>query len=301
MKNRKIAVFTTVYPEGKHFLPDFFSSLSNQTDKDFDLWIGLDRLCEAELDGFVCGDYPVTCIERKKLESNISLRQRAIEQMIEKYEGIVFLDSDDILLPSRVSAARLALKHYDMYGCAMKIIDEDGSDLGITFNLPSEYQITSLVSRFNIFGMSNTCYSSELLNKCLPFPTDCILLDWFVATRAWAHDARMVFDQIERMEYRQYSQNTARVLPPFTREQILKSTDLVLQHYNLVLDNIPELPNEKQILMEQAQSYVISFKDSITKFPEKFIEYLGNLNRLPPRHIWWSCVANPELEAVWKN
>jgi hypothetical protein len=301
MHKRTIAIFTTTYPEGKPFLPDFFRSVSDQTDGDFDLWIGLDRLREAELGEFVSNDYPVTCIERKSGESNISLRQRAVERMIEKYEGIVFVDSDDILLPSRVSAARSALKHYDVYGCAMHIIDEKGNDKQNSFHMPHDADFSTLLPRFNIFGMSNTGYSSEILKKTLPFPDDCILLDWFVATRAWAHDARLVFDQAERMQYRQYSLNTARVLPPFTREQIIKSTGLVLQHYNLVLHNITELPDAKRILLEQAQSYVISFNDSITQFPERLTDYVVKLNRLPAHHIWWSCVAHPKLEAIWKN
>lgn len=300
MHNNNIAVFTTVYPEGIQFLPDFFSSLSNQTDKDFDLWIGLDRLREAELGGFLSEDYSVTCIERKNKESNVSLRQRVIGQMVEKYEGIVFLDSDDILLSSRISTACSALKHYDVYGCAMKIIDENGDDKKISFCMPYDAGISSLLPRFNIFGFTNTCYSSALLKDCLPFPPDCILLDWFIATRAWAHGARMVFDRVERMQYRQHSLNTARVLPPFTPEQIIKSTKLVLQHYDFVLHHIPELHEAKRVLIEQAQSYVLSFYDSIMQ-PEKLINYVRILNLLPPHHIWWSCVAHPELEAVWKN
>jgi hypothetical protein len=183
MKNNTLALFTTVYPEGKQFLPDFFTSLSDQTDTKFDLFIGLDRIHEAEVDKFLSDDYPVTFIERKNNESNISLRQRAVERIIEQYNGVIFVDSDDILITTRVSAGRSSLDHYDMYGCAMKIIDERGADLGISFHMPSDSHIASLLPRFNIFGMSNTCYSSEILKMCMPFPIDCVLLDWFVATR----------------------------------------------------------------------------------------------------------------------
>ena len=301
MQKKTIALFTTVYPEGKQFLCDFFSSLSAQTDNDFDLWIGLDRIRETKLNEYICDDYQAICIEQKNNESNISLRQRAMKEMVELYPGVIFVDSDDILAPSRISAARSSLKHYDMYGCAMKIIDVNGADLHVSFQMPSGTDITSLLPRFNIFGMSNTCYSTDLLKKCLPFPTDCILLDWFVATRAWAQNVRMCFDSVQQMYYRQYSSNTARVLPPFTQEQIIKSTELVLQHYNNVLNNIPELPNTKRILIENAQNYVEAFNYSIKQSPEKLQRYIIGLNNLPPNHIWWSCIAHPELEGLWKN
>jgi hypothetical protein len=301
MQKNSIALFTTSYPEGKQFLPDFFTSLSAQTDTKFDLWVGLDRIQEKELDEFLCDDYPVTFIEREKNESNISLRQHAIEQMIENYNGIIFVDSDDILAETRVYAGRSSLEHNEVYGCAMKIIDERGVDLGISFQMPSDRNIASLLPWFNIFGMSNTCYSSEILKKCLPFPIDCVLLDWFVATRAWANDACMFFDPVQRMSYRQHSSNTARVIPPFTQEQIIKSTNLVLNHYSLVLNNIPELPDSKRILIETAQKYVESFNNSITPSPATLQEYILRLNKLPPNHIWWSCVAHPRLETVWKN
>jgi glycosyltransferase involved in cell wall biosynthesis len=301
MPTNTVAVFTTVYPEGKKYLSDFFSSLTAQTDQDFDLWIGFDRLQSDELNEYIHNDSGTTCIERKKSESNISLRQDAIEKITKKYDGVVFVDSDDILAPSRVAAARSSLEKYEVYGCAMKIIDEDGSDLGISFHLPSGSHIKSLLPRFNVFGMSNTCYSTETLKKCLPFPSDCVLLDWFVATRAWARGSSMVFDPVQRMSYRQHSANTARVIPPFTPEQIQKATNLVLQHYHLVLTEIPELRGSKCILIENAQKYVESFEMLIQQNPRAFQKYVQRINALPPNHIWWSCVAHPDLEEVWKN
>jgi hypothetical protein len=298
---KKIALFTTVYPEGKQFLPDFFTSLSTQKDKKFDLWVGLDRTQEAELDEFFSDIYKVIFIERKNTESNSSFRQRAIELMIERYNIIIFVDSDDILSDTRVSSSRSSLEYHDMYGCAMKIIGEQGEDLNLLFDMPPDSRIESILPRFNIFGMSNTCYSSDILKKCLPFPIDCVLLDWFVATRAWALGARIYFDPVQRMSYRQHSLNIARVIAPFTEKQIIESTKLVLAHYNLVLSKIPELHESKRRLIQDSQEYVELFYSSISKSPEKFREYVRRLNNLPINHIWWSCVAYPDLEDLWRN
>jgi hypothetical protein len=301
MSSNTLALFTTVYPEGVEFLPDFFHSLAAQTDTQFDLWVGLDRIHETEVSKFFSGEYPVVCIERKPEESNIALRQRAVEQIIEQYQGILFVDSDDILAPTRVSVSRSLLDHYDVCGCAMKIIGEDGSDLHISFGIPPTTDISSLIHQFNIFGLSNTSYSTGILRTCLPFPDDCVLLDWFLATRAWLQGARMYFDPTELMLYRQWSLNTARVVPPFTPAQILLSTERVLHHYHCVLHDIPELSDSKRVLFEDAQSAVTIFYESIKKSPALFQEYLRRLNQLPPNHIWWVCVAHPELEDLWKN
>ena len=290
-----------MYPEGTEFLPDFFKSLSTQTDTKFDLWIGLDRIRKREIAKFFSDDFPITCIERETNESNITLRQRAIEQMIEHYNSIVFVDSDDILAPSRVSVSRSSMKHYDVYGCAMKIIDESGTDMNISFKMPPQIDISSLIPQFNIFGLSNTTYSSSVLCNCLPFPKDCVLLDWFLATRAWLQGARMCFDPKERMLYRQWSLNTARVIPPFTPEIIILSTERVLYHYHCILNNIPEIPDSKRVLFETAQNNVESFYNSIKQSPKKFQEYVRKLNQLPSNHIWWVCVAHPDLEEIWKN
>ena len=301
MKKDKIAIFTTVYPNGLTFLYDFFDSLASQTDNNFDLWIGLDRIKEEDLTAYELDRFRVTFVERIENESNISLRRRMIEQIIENYQSVIFVDSDDILAPTRVSVSRSLLKHYDLYGCAMKIIDEDGADMNISFGMPPGTDFSSLIPQFNIFGLSNTSYTTSMLRKCLPFPDDCTLLDWFLSTRAWLQGARIYFDPSELMLYRQWSLNTARVVPPFTQEQILISTERVLHHYHGILNNIPELSDSERIIFENKQANIKLFFCTIKQSPKIFEEYLRRLNHLPSNHIWWVCVAHPELEEIWKN
>jgi hypothetical protein len=300
-QNDKVAVFTTVYPEGLKFLFHFFNSISEQIDRNFDLWIGLDRINEEDLIAYELDRFRVIFVKRAENESNISLRRRTIELMIENYYGIIFVDSDDILAPARVSISRSFLKTYDLYGCAMKIINEDGTDMNNTLRMPPGTDLSSLIPRFNIFGLSNTSYSTSMLHKCLPFPDDCLLLDWFLSTRAWFHGAKIYFDPMELMSYRQWSLNTARVVPPFTPEQILISTELVLQHYHFVLTSIPEISDSNRNNYEKIQSNIKLFYDSINQYPIVFQEYIQQLNQLRSYHIWWTCVAHPELESIWKK
>ena len=65
------------------------------------------------------------------------LRQRALAEMVTSYDRIVFVDADDLLQHSRVAAAREALATCDVVGCALRLIDERGVDMGVTFGLES--------------------------------------------------------------------------------------------------------------------------------------------------------------------
>ena len=299
MTDNRSAIFTTVYPEGIKYLNDWFSSVNHQDTSDFDIWIGCDRLSPEEAQKAVGGRIEATWVIRNENESPIQFRERAIRRMINHYSEIIFVDSDDVLETSRVSTAQDALQHYDGYGCSMNIIDEDGRDLATGFMRPQNIDLAHILLKNNIFGLSNTAYRSETLKKCLSFPKMCVLLDWFIATRAMNNCADLFFDDTARMKYRQHSANTARVLPPFSAEQILYSTKLVLQHYDLVLRCIPELSPffKKQIPLFQDQ--VLLFNNSIVQSVEMLNEYIERLNKLPAKHIWWSCVAHPDLEEIW--
>lgn len=300
MTKNKSALFTTMYPEGVKYLNDWYLSVDQQDTLDFDIWIGCDRLSPVEAQKAMGERVEAIWILRNEDESPTQFRERAIRRMVNQYSEVIFVDSDDILETSRVSAAQDALQHYDGYGCSMNIIDEEGHDLAIEFMRPQNIDFAGILLKNNIFGFSNTAYRSETLNRCLPFPKSCILLDWFIATRAISNNADLFFDDIARMKYRQHSANTARVLPPFSAQQILYSTKLVLQHYDLVLRYIPELSPffKKQIPLFQDR--VLLFNNSMVQSVEMLNEYIERLNKLPAKHIWWSCVAHPDLEEIWK-
>jgi len=301
MTDNKTALFTTVYPEGRRYLGDWYSSINSQDTRDFDIWIGCDRLSVEEAQKAMGGHIGATWIIRSRNESPIQFRERAIRKMIEQYSEVVFVDSDDILEPSRVSTAQTALQYHDGYGCSMSVISEDGHDLAIKFNRPQKKSFLDIMLRNNIFGLSNSAYRSEMLRKCVPFPKNCVLLDWFIATRAMNNDADMFFDDVARMRYRQHSANIARVLPPFSAEQILYATRLVLQHYGMVLGCIPELSPFFRTQIPLLQNEILVFYDCMIQCPTILDEYIERLNKLPAKHIWWSCVAHPDLEELWRQ
>ena len=203
---------------------------------------------------------------------------RALAQIVETCSGVVLVDSDDVLHASRVAAARADLQASDLAGCALCLVDQQGKDLGLTFGLPPQLGPEDVFPRNNVFGFSNSAFRSDLSRRCLPIPADAVLVDWFLATRAWLLGARLAFDRVPRMDYRQHPANTARVRSPFTPDQVISDTELVRQHFQLLLaapmedyladryadlrESGRELKNSTSVLSFIPRSWTATFKPS---------------------------------------
>jgi hypothetical protein len=297
----RVALYTTVYPAVVRYLPDWYASVMAQTDRAFDLWIGVDGMSR-EAVATALGATPRACwVLAEPGDTPTSIRARAIERMVAEYDAVIFVDSDDLLAPARVAAARAALEEADVAACALRIIDEQGSDLGLVFGPAPDERPTELLPRYNVFGLSNTAYRSAVLRECLPIPATCVLVDWLLATRALGMGAALAFDATPLMAYRQYAANVARVLPPFGADEVLRAAQRVLNHYDCVLAPSHPVPADLRAVLQDARRRVRSFYLSLAASEERRRHYVNALNALPPRYVWWWCVAHPNLEDVWRN
>jgi hypothetical protein len=295
-----LAVYTTVYPGVEAYLGDWGRSLGQQTDRDFDLWIGLDTLDRKTVRKILDPFLKVRWVSAPPGATPARIRQRALAQIVETCSAVVLVDSDDLLHPSRVAAARADLEASDLAGCALRLVDRQGRDLGLTFGSAPQFGPEEVFPRNNIFGFSNSAFRSDLLRRCLPIPDDAVLVDWFLATRAWLLGARLAFDPVPRMDYRQHSANTARVRSPFTREQILSDTALVRRHFELLLDEPrPDFVAGRDDAMRRVSADVEEFHRRIVCDPAQFDEYVQALNALQLAPLWWSTVAHPALADMW--
>jgi hypothetical protein len=285
----KAALYTTFYPAAKPYLQTWADSVTAQTDQEFDLWIAVDNV---SLDDWKRPRDAIYWLHAEPGDTPASLRQRAFEEIIQAYDAVIFVDSDDVLLPERVATAKEALKSYDVYGCALELIDTNGKPLGRSFTSPRT-DWAELLSKYNIFGLSNTAYRTETLANCLPFPNDTVMVDWLLITNALQNNAHLYFDQTPHMLYRQYENNTAKVLTPYTPEQIVRATNLVLEHYTKILS-----PSPFHLNLQKRQQDVHHFAATIAD-KNVLARYTEALNALKPVFLWWECVANEELKALW--
>lgn len=299
--SRGLAVYTTVYPGGEKFLREWYASIRSQTDRDFDLWVGLDGVTPKEASELMGGEPQVRWAPSRTGDTPATVRERAFEQIVSRYDGVVFVDSDDVLLPDRVASARAALEMSDVAGCALYVVDEDMRDTGVIFGTAPETDWTDFLPRYNVFGMSNTAYRSETLARCLPIPPAGRLVDWLLAMRALLLGARLSFDGVPRMKYRQYSGNVARMLPPFRAEDILNAADRVATHHAGLLDTAWSVPPVTRPRLEFERQRVESFRARMRASAGLLEDYVRGLGVLPARPVWWWCVAHPELEWMWNN
>jgi hypothetical protein len=309
----RLAVYTTIHAGSVPFLGSWYDSVQRQTDRRFDLWIGLDAvepdtidvsaIAAARYAGAPDGEAepPVHWLSAIEGDTPATLRQRAFAALVGRYDAIVLVDADDVLDPARVASARQMLATFDVAGCALRLVDEQGVDLGITFGPGDDDDLPSMLTRCNVFGLSNSAYRASALARCLPVPAGAVLIDWLLATRALVSGATFGFDRVPRMDYRQYGRNTARVLPPFLPETVLAATALVTQHYRLLLESAWgwDWPREARRPFESARARAEAFAAAMQASPAALDRYVTALNQLTPRHVWWWAVAHPQLEHLW--
>jgi hypothetical protein len=295
-----LAVYTTIYPGVELYIADWYRSLSEQTDQEFELWIGLHVLGSESVQKMLGIDRKATWVVAPSDATPAQIRQQALARIVETCSGVVLVDSDDLLHPSRVAAARAGLQASELVGCALRLIDKQGKDIGLTFDLPEKLEAEDVFPRNNVFGFSNSAFRSDLLRRCLPIPADAVLVDWFLATRAWLMGSTMTFDRVPRMDYRQHPANTARVRYPLSGDQVVSDTALVQRHFELVLaDPGPDFLAERYAALRKVAREVEVFQSYIVSCSRQLDSYVEALNALQPPPLWWTCVAYPGLGHMW--
>jgi hypothetical protein len=295
-----LAVYTTIYPGVETYLLDWYRSLRQQTDQEFQLWIGLDQLTSEYVQNMLGSDVTSHWVTAPSGVTPAQIRQKALARIVETCSGVVLVDSDDLLHASRVAAARAALQDSELTGCALCLVDQRGQHLGLTFDLPSPLKPENVFPRNNVFGFSNSAFRSDLLRRCLPIPADVLLVDWFLSTRAWLLGAKLNFDHLPRMDYRQHAANTARVRSPFSSDQVISDTALVRRHFQVLLaEHRCDYLDERYAAVGKVAREVEAFHQRIVLHPAKLDGYVEALNALHPAALWWSCVAYPALGPMW--
>lgn len=296
----KTVVCSTLYPAMMPYLSDFLESLDAQSDPDFDLWLGLDDI-EPQKIGPLVNRADVQFLESQN-ESIATFRQRFLGMLCGEYEAVILVDSDDLLLPNRVSRAKLALQTFDVYGCALRLIDQAGIDLNLVFNYNGQGLWEKDLSRLNIFGFSNSAFRSHVLEQCFPIQPEVVLVDWLVISSAVATGATVTFDREPQMSYRQHLQNTAAVRAPFSTDQILSAVKLVVDHYRF----LNEVMDRKNIRHEIFSNNIQNRQQDVMEFAaamqnhDRLLRYTDRINQIQSVYCWWEMIAHPGLESLWR-
>jgi hypothetical protein len=297
-----LAVYTTIYPGVESYLAEWYRSLCEQTDKDFQLWIGLDELEKESIQNLLGPELKANWIEAPLGATPAEIRQISLARIVETSSEVVLVDSDDLLHPTRIEAARSALQSSELAGCALRLADQNGKNLDSVFNLSPLLQPEHAFPRNNIFGFSNSAFRCELLRRILPIPANAVLVDWFLASRAWLLGAKLAFDREPRMAYRRHPGNTALIMLPFSPDQVRSAAVLVCHHFRLLLaEPSAEFIPDRYIELKRVARDVEEFNQHMILNPTELEGYVEAFNALAPPQIWWSCVAYPALSHFWRQ
>lgn len=295
------ALYTTIYPGCEPYLQAWGQSVNQQSTQEFDVWIGVDALSVGSVENYLGLRQKVNWILFEPGCFPAQIRNAAFNLIVDAYNDVVFVDSDDILYSTRVETAVKCLKTYDIYGCALDLIDKNGKLLDRRFQYSGNGSYDEILPTTNIFGLSNTAYRCNVLKQLLPIPENCVIVDWYLAALGWLKRFKLHFDNQPLMAYRQYDANIARVIKPYTKKQVLRATELVLKHYALLLQNLPEDSDFRGRSIGNAAENVESFYQKMLSDDAIFNKYINALNELNKEHIWWDFVAAPEWEDLWEK
>ena len=295
-----LALYTTIYPGVEPYLRDWYRSVLEQTDSDFELWIGFDAVEVAWIKAAAGADMHAHWVPGEPRDTPAQIRQRALAEVVANCDAVLLVDSDDVMHPSRVASARGQLQCRGV--SHQVVVDESGGDLGACLRLPSGARPEDLLPRRNVFGLSNSAFRSHTLGGCLPIPAEIELVDWFLVVRAWLSGAKIAFDNAVGMDYRQHSANMVRVVPPFSEKQVARDTERLARHMRIVLANPPAeaLPLRLGEL-HRAVEDVETFRERVVLRRHRLEQYVSRVNQLDEPPVWGACVANPLLRDMWMS
>jgi glycosyltransferase involved in cell wall biosynthesis len=209
LKLKNVAFLTTIFPMKEQFLIDFFDSLSRQTYKFFDVVVVNDGYCN--LNDLKSKYDMLNIVELAYSSTPAKNREYGINYCIEnKYDVLVFGDSDDYFSDNRVELLLSALNDNDIIVNDVSLFDDNGvyEDMYMSNRLKNDSNVGyDYIQNKNIFGLSNTALKTNVLNK-VTFDQNLIAVDWCLYKGLLKNGCNAVFTNKAITYYRQYKNNT---------------------------------------------------------------------------------------------
>ena len=207
MKN--VVFLTTIFPMKEQFLIDFFNSLSRQTYGKFDVVVvndGYDNFYDIKI------KYQnLSIIELPYSDTTVKNREYGINYCIDnKYDVLIFGDSDDYFSDNRVEESLKYLETFDIVVNDLNLFDKNGmyEEKYISNRLDHGSEVNlDYIQDKNIFGLSNTAIKTNILNE-VKFDKDLVAVDWYFFKRLLKNGCNSIFTNKAITYYRQYDSNT---------------------------------------------------------------------------------------------
>lgn len=277
-----IAFATVIYPKALKFLPEFTTSLQNQSDQNFHVLVVNDGCDEKDivLDGLSYNIIPGgdSVDENKEILVDALLNQ--------KFDWAIFGDSDDFFDSNRIEIIKEYSKDYDLI--SNEIIPFEG---GTIYN-PQFQQVlgnfreisTVFIRDKNLFGFSNTACRVDFLRNT-PIPSEIVAADWYLFSKVLQSGARSCFTAKTNTYYRQWDENIIGINKKAIK-QIKTGIKAKYFHYKNMLNYDPwyggELPWLKNL-------YYQSDSEKFNSYYKKLEQQKGEFT------FWWENIKNYQL------
>jgi len=280
MLERRTVVVSVIYDAAREYLNSFFTSLGNQTYKNFDILLILDEFegIEQYIDSF-----PNLNIRYKAASGSIpSLRKAMIDCAVSAgYEFAIFCDCDDFLSNGRVGGSVELLEHYDICVNDVSLVDENENIICNNYlskRLKNCHNIVYQdIKAYNFCGLSNTAVRLLSLPE-LNFNDNLVAVDWYLFSVLLFEGKRAVFSSDFTTFYRQHAENTAG-FSSLTPQKLKRAVKVKSIHYN-----------ELSKIDKELTEYNTFFNLLVVKIEdhEYFDKYFYKAqSKMPEFPLWW--------------
>lgn len=279
MKQAKVAFFTVVYPGVEKYLPEFLSSLENQSYKNFDLIIINDGM-----DNYT---FPSTSINTEVIDYTNSIskiREFGINLLHQKgYHFIVFGDSDDCFDSKRIE---LSLKLLDQNDVVVNdLVSYDGdktSKLLFSKHLSNNQLLDNyFIKDKNVFGLSNTAIKMEKFSV-ISLAETLIAADWNIFTQLLHQKFQAIFTNDTFTNYRQHENNTIGLNQCISFSDVKKGVLVKYLHYRSLVEVGLDLNGFYKKQLEYF-SLLLKNEDKLKQYSRTIIHQNNETNSC----FWW--------------
>lgn len=227
---KKTAILTAAFPMDDKYVEDYFQSLVNQTDKQFDIILLNDGF--EKISNFIPESIKFKTFIIGSAENPVKNREKLLSYALETgYDYVIWADLDDFFSSNRVSSVKKLIDKHDIV--VNEIIpfevDKDiNNNKGVISQVLEDKEIISMekLLHSNVIGLSNSAMALDLIRDgiCLP---DVIAVDWYLYSCLLYKGAKVVFTNSAFTYYRQYDGN----LVGWDSKHLKKCLDVRNRHY----------------------------------------------------------------------
>lgn len=259
----KVAFGTVLYKKAISYFDEFFQSVINQTNKEFDIVLIIDDLLPEEIAPFIDKNSNEkcnikTCYSNKKSKP-YELRIQLIEYVKEnKYDLLIIGDCDDVFSENRIETIvkEFCVAPNVAFFYNQICLFDNSIVLG---ELPKVTEHIDQIGEKNYLGLSNTALNMRLLDDNIISDLkqgDTLIFDWYLYSVLLIHGLKGIFVEGALSFYRIHGNNLAGITN-LSEDNIKKEITIKIEHYKLLSKH----SEYHKKLLRQYQDLIIEQKE----------------------------------------